>query len=213
MKFYTPTAKYNRSNHLKNGAISKPRSPTVTVFATAALDKDSILTVNQTNKPKNSENDFLCAFQKNGVTGLVSWTRNRMIPFLSGVTLSLNFLIFWAVPVAGMGSLYKFTPLKRYLQPIYFFLENHSAIRSFASLYVYENPQHADFFIMLVFLCASTFISAGVMFYTQLSTGALPAWLIAAYYCSWVGIGGSMMGTAYGLSHKEVRSWRFITSS
>eukprot|EP01035_Chromulina_nebulosa_P031160 gene31160-41514_t len=220
-KFYPFTAKYSSSCYLNNGAIPtavkreedyskagggsrsnyfRPRSLTVTVAA-AALDSHKIL--DEANKNKTSENDFLFAFQKNGVTGILSWTTNRMFPFLSGVVLSLNFLIFWAVPVAGMGSLYKHTPLKRYLRPIYYFLENHSAVRNFASCYVYENPQHAVFFVMLVLLCSSAFISAGVMFYTQLSTGALPVWLVAAYYCCWVGIGGSMMGTAYGFSHKE----------
>lgn len=226
-KCYPPTAKYSSSYYLKNGATPtavkrkedackadaggrsnncRPRSLTVTVAA-AALDSDKTLDENQANKNKNSENDFMFAYQKNGVTGILSWTTNRMFPFLSGVVLSLNFLIFWAVPVAGMGSLYKHTPLKRFLRPIYSFLENHSAVRNFASYYVYENPQHSVFFVMLVLLCSSAFISAGVMFYTQLSTGTLPVWLVAAYYCSWVGIGGSMMGTAYGFSHKEVVRW------
>ena len=168
----------------------------------AALHRDSI--PYQKNKNNSSENDFINVYQKNGINGILSWTQSRVVPFLSGVTLSLNFLIFWAIPVAGMGSLYKHTPLKRFLQPFYVFLENNSAIRNFASSYIYENPQHADFFVMLMFLCISAFISAGTMFYVQLRTGTLPVWLIAAYYCSWVGMGGSMMGTAYGFSHKEV---------
>ena len=176
-------------------------------IAAATLPGDSsTLDLNQKNKNNSSENDFLHVYRKNGVNGILSWARNRMIPFLSGVTLSVNFLIFWAIPVAGMGSLYKHTPLKRFLQPIYYYFENHSAVRSFASSYVYENPQHADFFVMLILLLMSSFISAGAMFYVQLQTGTLPVWLIAAYYCSWVGIGGSMMGTAYGLSHKEVHA-------
>jgi len=29
-------------------------------------------------------------------------------------------------------------------------------------------------------------------------------WLIYAYYFSWVGIGGRIMGAAYALAHKEV---------
>jgi len=128
---------------------------------------------------------------------------SRVIPFLSGLLLTVNFLIFWALPVAGMGAVYKYTWLKPVLQSIYFYLESHPAIRDFAKTYIYTKPEHADFFVMLVLLCLSTSISVSAMFYVQLTTGSLPSWLICAYYLSWVGIGGNIMGTAYALSHKE----------
>eukprot|EP01035_Chromulina_nebulosa_P006398 gene6398-8642_t len=223
---YFPPETFNSTNHLSNsddGATStdcssensevdddisgsrnlKSISRSANLIAAPHSDSITPVDLNQKNKNNSSENNFLYVYENKGFSGILYWTQNRVIPFLSGVTLSLNFLIFWAIPVAGMGSLYKHTPLKKFLQPIYIFLESHSAIRNFASSYVYENPQHADFFVILMLLCCSAFISAGTMFYVQLRTGALPAWLIAAYYCSWVGIGGSMMGTAYGLSHKE----------
>lgn len=117
--------------------------------------------------------------------------------------MTINFLLFWAIPVAGMGALYK-NFLKKYLQPIYLFMESNSLMRSFASNFVYNDPRHADFFPLSLLIVINCSISIPTMFYWQFTTGSLPAWLIALYYCSWVGIGGSMMGGAYGLAHKEV---------
>lgn len=47
------------------------------------------------------------------------------------------------------------------------------------------------------------------MFYWQLTYGVLPWWLIAGYYCSWVGVGGTSMGSAYSLAHKEGHYYAF----
>lgn len=117
--------------------------------------------------------------------------------------MSLNFAAFWAVPIMGMGQLHK-AVLKPLLQPAYLFLEGNTYLRKFAETYVYRDPRHADFFALSLLLVINCSITIPFVFYWQLTRGTLPAWLIFAYYCSWVGIGGSMMGAAYGLAHKEV---------
>lgn len=117
--------------------------------------------------------------------------------------MSINFLVIWAIPIMGMGQFYK-SFLKRFLQPIYLELEQNAFVRSFASKYIYTKPEHADFFAMSFLTTLNCAISIPTMFYWQLKYGSLPYWLIAAYYCSWVGMGGSIMGAAYGLAHKEV---------
>jgi hypothetical protein len=130
-------------------------------------------------------------------------TRERIFPFLFGSLMTLNFVAFWAIPVAGMGTIYK-ELLKKYLQPIYLKIENNPTLRSFAAKYVYNNPKHADFFALSLLAVINCSISIPTVFIWQLAYGSLPAWLIALYYFSWVGIGGSIMGAAYGLAHKEV---------
>ncbi|KAJ1433136.1 hypothetical protein B484DRAFT_447444 [Ochromonadaceae sp. CCMP2298] len=127
---------------------------------------------------------------------------SRTLPFISGSIMSINFLLFWAVPIMGMGSIYKHL-LKPFLQPIYLALEQSKALRSFAAAHIYTKPEHADFFVMSALVLLNCMISISYVFYYQLVYGHLPAWLIAAYYCSWVGLGGSIMGSAYGLAHKE----------
>lgn len=119
--------------------------------------------------------------------------------------MSVNFLLIWAVPIMGMGQFYK-SFLKPVLQPIYLQMEQNKLIRSFASTFIYTKPEHADFFAMSFLTALNCSITIPTMFYWQLRYGSLPYWLIAAYYCSWVGLGGSIMGAAYGLAHKEVRS-------
>lgn len=128
---------------------------------------------------------------------------HRILPFLFGVAMTLNFALFWAVPVAGAGILWKnlFKPI---LMPLYDLLDKSTLMRSFATSYIYSKPEHADFFAVSLLLLTNSAISLGVVFYWQLTTGALPAWLIFAYLCSWVGIGGRVMGGAYALAHKEV---------
>jgi hypothetical protein len=88
--------------------------------------------------------------------------------------------------------------------PIYDYFDNHKFIRYVAETYVYTNPRHADFFVTSVLGLINASASIGIIFYWQLKHGSLPWWLIAAYYFSWVGTGGRMMGAAYALAHKEV---------
>jgi sterol desaturase/sphingolipid hydroxylase (fatty acid hydroxylase superfamily) len=128
---------------------------------------------------------------------------SRTISFTIGTFMSINFAIFWAVPVMGMGLVWKHG-FKRILMPIYDVFDKSRMVRSFAASYVYTNPQHADFFVTTLFIVLNCIFCLGTVFYWQLTTGQLPWWLIAAYLCSWVGFGGRVMGGAYTLAHKEV---------
>jgi hypothetical protein len=127
----------------------------------------------------------------------------RLFPFLFGSAMSINFVIFWALPIAGMGGLWK-TAIQRVILPIVLYLDKSCVLRNFAKDYIYTKPEHSDFFLTSLLIMINCTLSLGTVFYWQLSTGTLPAWLIAVYYCSWVGIGGRTMGGAYALAHKEV---------
>lgn len=134
---------------------------------------------------------------------------SKIVAYTSGILMTINFIIFWAIPIMGMGSFYK-ACLKWFLQPIYLAVEQSKLVRWFAAEFVYTKPEHADFFAMSLLLVINCVLTIGFVFYWQLMTGSLPAWLIAAYYCSWVGIGGNIMGAAYGLAHKEVNFVHFL---
>jgi hypothetical protein len=118
--------------------------------------------------------------------------------------MSLNFAVFWALPVMGMGSVYKL--VSPVLKPLYDSLDQSPAIRKFAADYVYSDPRHADYFVLSAVVLVNCLVTISTMFYVQLTTGTVPWWLIAAYFCSWVGMGGTTMGTVYAVSHKEVRN-------
>ena len=127
---------------------------------------------------------------------------SRTIPFVCGLLMSINFIIFWAIPIGGMGATWKYL-FKGALLPIYDAIDRNIFLRKIAANYIYSNPIHADYFATSLLLLTSSFISLSIIFYWQFTAGYLPWWLIAAYYCSWVGIGGRMMGAAYALAHKE----------
>ena len=127
----------------------------------------------------------------------------RIIPMFVGILLSLNFVLFWAIPIAGMGLMWKHA-LKKYLLPIYDYIDQHKGLRAFATRNIYSKPQHADFFAITLLIVFNSIFSIGVLFYWQLSTGTLPLWLVGIYFCAWVGVGGRIMGAAYALAHKEV---------
>mmetsp|Transcript_3441 Transcript_3441/g.11450 ORF Transcript_3441/g.11450 Transcript_3441/m.11450 type:complete len:429 (+) Transcript_3441:101-1387(+) len=127
---------------------------------------------------------------------------SRGLRYVIGVVLSLNFLAYWAVPVAGMGSLYKYG-LVKVGRPLFEWLDAVPALRAFAAKHVYAKEQFNDFFIMSVLTTASMLISLAVLLRQQLAHGYLPWWMIFAYYCQWVGLGGRSMGTAYTMAHKE----------
>ena len=131
------------------------------------------------------------------------WFGDRLLPFLSGLVMSINFILFWAIPIAGMGSIYK-KLLKPYLQPLFFAIDSNTYLRSFATNYIYTKPEHSDYFTSSLLIIINCTISISTVFYWQLSTGRLPLWLVFCYYCSWVGLGGTIMGSAYSLAHREV---------
>lgn len=128
---------------------------------------------------------------------------SRILPFLFGLAMSVNFVLVWALPVMGMGSLWKHL-LKPTVAPFYKHLDNNPYLRSFAKQYIYTKPEHTDFFLISILITLNSIVSLGIVFFYQLTVGALPYWLIFVYYCSWVGIGGRTMGGAYALAHKEV---------
>lgn len=125
-----------------------------------------------------------------------------------GTALTINFALVWAIPVAGMGSGYKFI-LMPFLKPLYEKMEANTLLRSFAAKFIYNNPRHADFFALSLIAATSSITSIILMLYYQLKLGYLPYWAFFLYYCQWVGFGGTMMGSAYSLAHKEVYKIKF----
>ena len=132
-----------------------------------------------------------------------SLLNGRLVPFLCGSLMTLNFLVLWAIPIAGMGQTWKWA-LRPVLLPLYQMIDESRVIRDFAETYIYTQKKHADFFATSILTVVNFLIGISVLFYYQLTTGSLPFWLIFVYYCSWVGTGGRIMGAAYALAHKEV---------
>ena len=132
-------------------------------------------------------------------------TLKTLFPFIFGVCLTINWLLIWALPIMGMGMLWKHC-FRYFLQPIYVVLEQNKTLRKFASTYIYSREEHADYFVMSVLTILNSALFLSIVFYWQIKYGHLPSWLLFTYYCSWVGIGGRIMGSAYTMAHKEVRS-------
>lgn len=104
--------------------------------------------------------------------------------FLVGLLLSLNFLTLWAIPVFGMGQLWK--SFFRYIgHPIFEMIDGNSYVRHFAETYIYSKPKYADFFVTTVMVTVSTVCSVVGMFWVQIKYGYLPWWSIALHYCAW----------------------------
>jgi len=101
-----------------------------------------------------------------------------------------------------MGGLWKLG-LKSVLLPVYDAIDKSRWARSFAENYIYTRPQHTDYFATSLLVTLNALVGLGALFYVQFTRGYLPWWLILAYYCSWVGVGGRVMGAAYALAHKE----------
>lgn len=135
-----------------------------------------------------------------------------MFPFFFGVCLTINWILIWAVPIMGMGMIWK-NFLRYFLQPVYDSLEQNKTLRRFASTYIYSRAEHADYFVMSVLTLLNSVVFLSIVFYWQIKFGHLPAWLLFVYYCSWVGVGGRIMGTAYTMAHKEVRCVSHIPDS
>ena len=119
-----------------------------------------------------------------------------------GVLLSINFAIFWAIPIAIQGRAYKLG-LRRVLAPIYDWIDGARWLRRFAARFIYERPVHVDYFARALLLFVSTVIAVGVVTWWQIAHGSLPIWLIFLYYLAWVGFGGRTMGAAYTFAHRE----------
>jgi hypothetical protein len=120
----------------------------------------------------------------------------------AGILLTINFAVFWALPIALQGQAFKLG-LQRVLVPIYNWIDRSEAIRGFAGRWIYKRPEHVDYFARAILLLLSTSISLGVVVYWQIAHGSLPFWLIVLYYFAWVGFGGRGMGGAYTFAHRE----------
>lgn len=118
--------------------------------------------------------------------GAAPWPLSRYFrwEFLLGCALSVNFMLFWAVPIAAQGQLWKYL-LKPVFQPMYDALDRSSTVRWFAETYVYEKAQHADFFVTLLLVCMTTAASVGSLFWMQWNWGHLPWWSILIHYLAW----------------------------
>lgn len=137
-----------------------------------------------------------------------SQTLNFRVPFLIairkflGVILTLNFLVCWAVPIVVQGQLFRLG-LNRVVRPVFFVFDRSPALRCFATKYVYRRAVHADYFATAMLVTIGAAIALATVFYWQIRFGALPWWLVAAYYFAWVGFGGRGMGAAYTFAHRE----------
>lgn len=119
-----------------------------------------------------------------------------------GLLLTINFALLWALPIAIQGQVYKLW-LYQVLDPVYALIDRSSALRRFATRFVYAKPVHADFFAKSLLLVLSTALAFGVVLHRQIAHGSMPIWLILLYYLAWVGFGGRIMGAAYTFAHKE----------
>jgi hypothetical protein len=111
-----------------------------------------------------------------------------------------------------MGMLWKYC-VKDYIVPVYDLIDKSLILRDFATKYIYAKQNGADFFATSILTIFSTLVSVSAVFYWQLTYGYLPWYVILAYYCAWVGIGGRMMGAAYALAHKEVKKIRILRNT
>lgn len=126
----------------------------------------------------------------------------RLVNRTTGLALMINFILFWAIPIGGMGQAFHLG-LKHLLTPPYNWLDRSPTFRRFCERYIYSAPKYADFGATAAWTLLSVVGWLGVMLYTQLTRGSLPLWLCFAYNCAWAGCGGRVMGAAYTFAHKE----------
>ena len=119
-----------------------------------------------------------------------------------GALLTLNFAIFWALPIVIQGRSFKLG-LNRVLRPMYDWIDGSPRLRGFAARWIYQRPVHVDYFARALLLLLSTAIAFGVVTWYQITRGSLPLWLIFLYYLAWVGFGGRCLGGAYTFAHRE----------
>ena len=120
----------------------------------------------------------------------------------AGVVLTINFAIFWLIPIAAQGQAFKLG-LSRVLVPIYDRIDQSQTLRRFAEKWIYAKRVHVDYFARVLLLLLSTGVALSVVFAWQIANGSLPFWLILLYYFAWVGFGGRIMGAAYTFAHRE----------
>lgn len=127
---------------------------------------------------------------------------NKRFRWAVGVMLTINFCVFWAVPIALQGQLWK-KALQYVLGPVYRFVDTSRPVRWIGENFIYSEKRFADFFFQSILVFLSITSSLAYVTYHQLTYGYLPIWLVYLYYCAWVGFGGRVMGGAYTFAHKE----------
>lgn len=128
--------------------------------------------------------------------------RSRTLRWIIGVLCSLNFAVFWAVPIVVQGQAFHLG-LKYVLRPVYNLLDQSPALRGFATRYIYSKPQYSDFFATALLTLLSSTAAFAAVLRSQLLYGSIPWQLHVAYNFVWVGFGGRVMGAAYTFAHKE----------
>jgi len=119
-----------------------------------------------------------------------------------GLIFSVNFLVFWALPIGIQGMTWQ-AGASRILRPLYTALDDCKPIRQFAHKFIYSKEVHTDYFVQAVMAGISSLGMLSLVSYWQITNGSLPLWLIMAYNFAWVGFGGRTMGAAYTYSHQE----------
>jgi len=132
----------------------------------------------------------------------VPFSTVRCINRSCGIVLAINFVLLWALPIAGMGQIFHFG-LKRILIPPYALLDRSSTFRAFCEKFIYTQPKYADFGATAALTLFSVTTAFGLLLRQQLTYGHIPLWMWYAYNCSWAGFGGRVMGAAYTFAHKE----------
>mmetsp|Transcript_16819 Transcript_16819/g.27256 ORF Transcript_16819/g.27256 Transcript_16819/m.27256 type:complete len:511 (+) Transcript_16819:1045-2577(+) len=127
------------------------------------------------------------------------WVRVR---YVVGFILSIDFLLFWLVPIAAQGAFFKLV-LMPFVCPLFDRFDRSPVLRSFAAKYIYRNPRHADFFMTQLMFLVNFGFHLALALYWQLEYGKLSWGVIAVYNFGWVGIGGRAMGALYSIAHKE----------
>ena len=89
------------------------------------------------------------------------------------------------------------------MRPVFSVLDRSATLRRFAARRVYRRAVHVDYFASALLFLVGLAIALGVVFTWQVRFGALPWWLVAAYYFAWVGFGARAIATAYTLAHRE----------
>lgn len=137
--------------------------------------------------------------------------------FVTGLAVFLNFVIFWAIPIAVQGILWK--GLKRGdfggLVPcripgisspfcaFYNMFNDSVRVRSFAKKYIYTRAKDVEYFTSSYFQIISAMVMVFLAFYWQMTHKSVHWWMIMAYNFMWVGPGGRSMGSAYSIAHEE----------
>ena len=81
-----------------------------------------------------------------------------------GLLLTLNFLLFWFVPILVQGQAFRLF-LQRLLKPVHDAVDRSPAIRRFAGKYVYREPFRVDYFATALFFLLGAALALALVFW------------------------------------------------